>query len=164
MPRSLSVIATLGLMALPAAAQEDGLCLACHDDVVTAEQHLQSLHGEMGLACVDCHADLAGLEDVHDEVQPAEVLEQTFDAFEAGAAARGVLYQRNIAALPPIVTDATRMQQIVSNLIENALRRHKGRVADVMRELNLPRRTLNEKMAKHGLTRDQAGGADIAET
>lgn len=56
------------------------------------------------------------------------------------------------------------MDEYERSLIENALRRHKGRVADVMRELNLPRRTLNEKMAKHGLTRDQAGSADIAET
>ncbi len=46
------------------------------------------------------------------------------------------------------------------SLIENALRRHKGHVAEVMRELNLPRRTLNEKMARHGLTRDRANIAD----
>jgi len=38
-------------------------------------------------------------------------------------------------------------------LIDNALRRHSGSVAKVMDELVLPRRTLNEKMAKYGLTR-----------
>lgn len=38
-------------------------------------------------------------------------------------------------------------------LIDNALRRHSGSVAKVMEELVLPRRTLNEKMAKYGLTR-----------
>lgn len=38
-------------------------------------------------------------------------------------------------------------------LIENALRRHKGSIATVMDELSLPRRTLNEKMAKYALTR-----------
>lgn len=38
-------------------------------------------------------------------------------------------------------------------LIENALRRNKGSVASVMEELALPRRTLNEKMAKYGLSR-----------
>ena len=38
-------------------------------------------------------------------------------------------------------------------LIDNALRRHTGSVAKVMEELVLPRRTLNEKMAKYGLTR-----------
>ena len=38
-------------------------------------------------------------------------------------------------------------------LIENALRRNKGSVAAVMEEMSLPRRTLNEKMAKYGLSR-----------
>ena len=38
-------------------------------------------------------------------------------------------------------------------LIENALRRNRGSVASVMDELALPRRTLNEKMAKYGLSR-----------
>jgi len=38
-------------------------------------------------------------------------------------------------------------------LIDTAMRRHRGSVAAVMEELRLPRRTLNEKMAKHGLSR-----------
>jgi DNA-binding NtrC family response regulator len=38
-------------------------------------------------------------------------------------------------------------------LIENSLNRHNGSVARVMEELALPRRTLNEKMAKYGLSR-----------
>ncbi len=38
-------------------------------------------------------------------------------------------------------------------LIENALRRNKGSVAAVMEEMSVPRRTLNEKMAKYGLSR-----------
>jgi len=38
-------------------------------------------------------------------------------------------------------------------LIDNALRRNKGAVSQVMDELALPRRTLNEKMAKYGLVR-----------
>ena len=38
-------------------------------------------------------------------------------------------------------------------LIDNTMRRHKGSVTKVMSELCLPRRTLNEKMAKHGLQR-----------
>lgn len=49
------------------------------------------------------------------------------------------------------------------NLIESALRRHGGRITDVMRELNLPRRTLNEKMVRHGLSRDLAA-ADSADS
>ncbi len=38
-------------------------------------------------------------------------------------------------------------------LIDNTMRRHKGSIAAVMEELCLPRRTLNEKMAKYGLAR-----------
>lgn len=38
-------------------------------------------------------------------------------------------------------------------LIDNTMRRHKGSIVAVMEELCLPRRTLNEKMAKYGLTR-----------
>ena len=38
-------------------------------------------------------------------------------------------------------------------LIDNTMRRHKGSIVNVMEELCLPRRTLNEKMAKYGLTR-----------
>jgi DNA-binding NtrC family response regulator len=38
-------------------------------------------------------------------------------------------------------------------LIDHALRRNQGSVSAVMQELALPRRTLNEKMAKYGLSR-----------
>lgn len=38
-------------------------------------------------------------------------------------------------------------------LIDNTMRRHKGSIVAVMEELTLPRRTLNEKMAKYGLQR-----------
>ncbi len=50
------------------------------------------------------------------------------------------------------------------SLIEGALRRHGGRISDLMHELNLPRRTLNEKMTRHGLSRDPAGLQDAPET
>ncbi|MGR3660818.1 MAG: sigma-54-dependent transcriptional regulator [Paracoccaceae bacterium] len=38
-------------------------------------------------------------------------------------------------------------------LIDNTMRRHKGSIVAVMEELTLPRRTLNEKMAKYSLQR-----------
>lgn len=38
-------------------------------------------------------------------------------------------------------------------LIDNTMRHHRGSIASVMEELSLPRRTLNEKMAKYGLSR-----------
>ena len=39
------------------------------------------------------------------------------------------------------------------SLIENTMRKHKGSINKVMEELFLPRRTLNEKMAKYSLNR-----------
>ncbi|MEM7440889.1 MAG: sigma-54 dependent transcriptional regulator [Pseudomonadota bacterium] len=43
-------------------------------------------------------------------------------------------------------------------LIDNTMRRHKGSIQSVMEELSLPRRTLNEKMAKYGLSRSNYVG------
>jgi len=40
-------------------------------------------------------------------------------------------------------------------LIDNTMRRHRGSIVSVMEELCLPRRTLNEKMAKYGLQRSE---------
>jgi two-component system sensor histidine kinase BaeS len=56
------------------------------------------------------------------DADPAEVLDRAFDALEAEAAARGVRYERDIAPMPPMLTDEARVRQIVGNLIENALR------------------------------------------
>ena len=39
------------------------------------------------------------------------------------------------------------------SLIENTMRKHKGSINKVMEELLIPRRTLNEKMAKYSLNR-----------
>ena len=53
---------------------------------------------------------------------PAELLERAADAFAAEAASRGVDLRREIAPAPELVTDEARVRQIVSNLLENALR------------------------------------------
>jgi len=58
------------------AAQDDETCLMCHADaslfegmeraatlVVTAESAAGSVHAEVGMSCVDCHQDLAGVDD-----------------------------------------------------------------------------------------------------
>ena len=50
------------------------------------------------------------------------------------------------------------------SLIEGSLRRNGGRIAEVMRELNLPRRTLNEKMARLGLSRERTGTPETADS
>ena len=58
---------------------------------------------------------------------------------------------------PVITTEGKPLKEYVEAfermLIDNTMRRHRGSIASVMEELCLPRRTLNEKMAKYGLTR-----------
>lgn len=45
------------------------------------------------------------------------------------------------------------MRRFERTLLENALRRHNGQVQPLLEELELPRRTFNELMKKHGLDR-----------
>jgi signal transduction histidine kinase len=55
-------------------------------------------------------------------VEPSDILDRAFDAMEAEASSRGVAYERRIDVMPPLVTDESRVQQIVTNLLDNALR------------------------------------------
>jgi DNA-binding NtrC family response regulator len=58
---------------------------------------------------------------------------------------------------PAMTTEGKPLKEYVEAfermLIDNTMRRHKGAISAVMEELCLPRRTLNEKMAKYGLSR-----------
>jgi len=58
---------------------------------------------------------------------------------------------------PAMTTKGKPLKEYVESfermLIDNTMRRHRGSIASVMDELCLPRRTLNEKMAKYGLSR-----------
>ena len=58
---------------------------------------------------------------------------------------------------PVMTTEGKPLKEYVETfermLIDNTMRRHSGSIAAVMDELCLPRRTLNEKMAKYGLQR-----------
>ncbi|MBW7921805.1 MAG: sigma-54-dependent Fis family transcriptional regulator [Rubellimicrobium sp.] len=60
-------------------------------------------------------------------------------------------------ARPAMTTEGKPLKEFVEAfermLIDNTMRRHKGAITAVMEELCLPRRTLNEKMAKYGLQR-----------
>lgn len=60
-------------------------------------------------------------------------------------------------AKPAMTTEGKPLKEFVEAfermLIDNTMRRHKGSIVAVMDELCLPRRTLNEKMAKYGLQR-----------
>ncbi|SFR56138.1 two-component system, NtrC family, C4-dicarboxylate transport response regulator DctD [Marinobacter gudaonensis] len=53
-----------------------------------------------------------------------------------------------------------RLDQVEKALITAELSHHKGNIKEVMRVLGLPRRTLNEKMQKHGLKREAFVGFD----
>lgn len=46
------------------------------------------------------------------------------------------------------------VQHFERQIIKDAIKRHQGDMKAVMEELGLPRRTLNEKMAKFGLSRN----------
>ncbi|SEN28805.1 DNA-binding transcriptional response regulator, NtrC family, contains REC, AAA-type ATPase, and a Fis-type DNA-binding domains [Gemmobacter aquatilis] len=68
-----------------------------------------------------------------------------------------LLMADNEAAGPVLTTEGKPLKDYVDSfermLIDNTMRRHKGSIVAVMEELCLPRRTLNEKMAKYGLSR-----------
>ncbi|ARE41620.1 C4-dicarboxylate transport transcriptional regulatory protein DctD [Rhodovulum sp. P5] len=68
-----------------------------------------------------------------------------------------LLMADNEAVQPVMTTEGKPLKEYVEAfermLIDNTMRRHKGSIAAVMEELCLPRRTLNEKMAKYGLSR-----------
>ncbi|MEQ3626484.1 MAG: sigma-54 dependent transcriptional regulator [Celeribacter sp.] len=68
-----------------------------------------------------------------------------------------LLMSENEEAEPVMTTEGKPLKEYVEAfermLIDNTMRRHKGSIVNVMDELCLPRRTLNEKMAKYGLQR-----------
>ena len=74
----------------------------------------------------------------------------------SGSIAR-LLMADNEEAAPTMTTEGKPLKEYVEAfermLIDNTMRRHKGSIVNVMDELQLPRRTLNEKMAKYGLQR-----------
>jgi len=68
-----------------------------------------------------------------------------------------LLMADNESSGPAMTTEGKPLKEYVEAfermLIDNTMRRHKGSITAVMDELCLPRRTLNEKMAKYGLQR-----------
>jgi DNA-binding NtrC family response regulator len=68
-----------------------------------------------------------------------------------------LLMADNEATGPALTTEGKPLKDYVEAfermLIDNTMRRHKGSIVAVMEELCLPRRTLNEKMAKYSLQR-----------
>jgi len=74
-----------------------------------------------------------------------------------GGSITSLLISDNEAVPLPLTQDGKPLKEYVEAfermLIDNTMRRHQGSIAKVMEELSLPRRTLNEKMAKYGLVR-----------
>jgi DNA-binding NtrC family response regulator len=70
-----------------------------------------------------------------------------------------LLMAENEEVGPAMTTEGKPLKDYVESfekmLIDNTMRRHKGSITAVMEELCLPRRTLNEKMAKYGLSRSE---------
>jgi DNA-binding NtrC family response regulator len=68
-----------------------------------------------------------------------------------------LLMADNDETQPTMTADGKPLKEYVEAfermLIDNTMRRHKGSIVNVMEELCLPRRTLNEKMAKYNLSR-----------
>lgn len=58
-------------------------------------------------------------------------------------------------AIEPGQSLAAQQEAFEAQCLRAALSRHKGDIKAVLNELQLPRRTLNEKMQRHGLTREQ---------
>ncbi|MEM7242703.1 MAG: sigma-54 dependent transcriptional regulator [Pseudomonadota bacterium] len=71
------------------------------------------------------------------------------------AAEDGELIDQSDAEVKPLKEHVEAFERM---LIDNTMRRHKGSIQAVMAELSLPRRTLNEKMAKYGLSRSNYVG------
>ncbi|MEM1361114.1 MAG: sigma-54 dependent transcriptional regulator [Pseudomonadota bacterium] len=78
-------------------------------------------------------------------------------ARHGGGTITSLLISDNEPTTPTITPEGKPLKHYVEAfekmLIDTTMRRHRGSIAKVMEELCLPRRTLNEKMAKYGLTR-----------
>jgi len=75
----------------------------------------------------------------------------------ANAAERQLLGLDSPASVEPPSGQSLAAQQeaFEAHCLRSALSRHKGDIKAVMHELQLPRRTLNEKMQRHGLVREE---------
>ena len=64
-----------------------------------------------------------------------------------------ILTQTNTKSPEIAASLAEQMQSVERQLIEQSLKQHQGNIQEVMVSLDLPRRTLNQKMVNHGLDR-----------
>jgi two-component system C4-dicarboxylate transport response regulator DctD len=67
---------------------------------------------------------------------------------------------RRTSRLPAGQSLGEQMEAFEAQCLRAALRQHKGEIKAVMEALQLPRRTLNEKMQRHGLVREDFVGSE----
>ncbi len=74
----------------------------------------------------------------------------------ANAAERSVLglVEPEPAGIDPGQSLAAQQEAFEAQCLRSALTRHQGDIKAVLEELQLPRRTFNEKMLRHGLARE----------
>jgi two-component system C4-dicarboxylate transport response regulator DctD len=84
----------------------------------------------------------------HDWPGNVREIRNTADRHVLAAGAADVVGQE--AALAPLSL-AQQMEMVEKTLIEQALRRHQGRMQDVMQQLGTPKKTLYDKLHRHGI-------------
>ncbi|WP_299849406.1 response regulator [uncultured Roseovarius sp.] len=92
-----------------------------------------------------------------------DFFEKPLDAMALVTSVRNALKQRRLILLTrQLATDLEMEDKPLSEqvndfeklVLERALKLHRGRLTEVMNALDLPRKTLSDKMAKHGLKRE----------
>ncbi len=88
--------------------------------IKTEIEHLRRLVGDLTTLS---QVEAGGLEMQIESIQPKSLLEKAFQAFEPIARRQGVRLSMNVPRdIPPIHVDEGRMEQVLMNLLENALR------------------------------------------
>ena len=88
----------------------------------------------------------------HDWPGNVREIRNTADRFVLAAGAADAVGPE--AALTPLSL-AQQMEMVEKTLIEHALRRHQGRMQDVMQQLGTPKKTLYDKLHRHGIDPEQ---------
>jgi len=147
---------TLILRVPPLRDREDDVCLLFEHFVRAAETKFGREAPDIGTA------DLAVLRE-HDWPGNVRELRNVADRFlfskDGGASRiRRIISGTNGQSADGVPASdggklADKVQAFERQSIEAALKRHRGNMADVINELGLPRRTLNDKMTRYGLNR-----------
>jgi len=134
------------------------------DDIILLFRHFVEIaEREFGRAAPDL--TVADMQELKNHAWPGNIreLKNTAERFTLGAGRGqgplpGLLRREATEAVTAGRSLNGLMNAYERQVIADALAKSEGNIAKVMEELDLPRRTLNDKMAKHGLTsRDYRG-------